>query len=245
MPAVCLLIFAFFTSFRFHKVTIHHIAPFKITIPFTSDSLENKNAAAKPEIISPYDAMQLENKGLARNVFELALKGYNRLIKKRMLSKKNIIAIIDYSQASDKKRLYVLDIKNNKLLFQSLVAHGRNCGLEKATNFSNEEDSHKSSLGFYVTLGTYTGECGYALKLKGCEKGFNDNAYERSIVMHGSDYVNENFIKQNGYLGRSLGCPALPKAINKKIIGSIKKGSCLFVYYPAKKYLLTSPILNG
>lgn len=247
-PVVCLFIFPLFTGFSFHNAEIKNI-PLNFRTPFPADSLQNKNATDKTdkpaESISAYYQMHLEKKGLSKNAYDLALKGYERLLKKKLVGKKYIISIIDYSQPSDKKRLYVLDIKNNKLLFQSLVAHGRNCGLEYAAHFSNEEDSHKSSLGFYVTLGTYSGECGYALKLKGCEKGFNDKAYDRNIVMHGSDYVNEDFVKQNGYLGRSLGCPALPKKMNKKIIDVIKKGSCLFLYHPTTKYLLTSPILNG
>ena len=242
LQVICVTTLLTITGFINHTPG-KNVETFRIEKTTFSDSLRNN--IAEPESTSSYDVMHLEKTGLAKNVFELALKGYNRLLKKRMLSKKNIITIIDYSQPSENKRLYVLDIKNNKLLFQSLVAHGRNCGLDYATSFSNDDDSHKSSLGFYVTLGTYTGECGYALKLKGCEKGFNDKAYQRSIVMHGSDYVNEEFIKENGYCGRSLGCPAIPKKIHKKIIDAVKKGSCLFVYHPTKKYLLTSPILNG
>ena len=211
------------------------------------DSLSS-NDSEKPveeESIKAYDSIGLATKGLSKNTFELAMKGYNFLLKKRMITNKNIISIIDYSQRSDKKRLYVIDIKKYKLLFQTLVAHGRNSGLEYATQFSNDEESHKTSLGFYVTLSTYTGECGYALKLKGCEKGFNDKAYDRSIVMHGSEYVNDQFIHSNGFLGRSFGCPAVPEKLHKKIIDVIKKGSCLFLYHPTKKYLLTSPVLNG
>ncbi|MCW3092254.1 MAG: murein L,D-transpeptidase catalytic domain family protein [Chitinophagaceae bacterium] len=209
----------------------------------TETFISDKHANTKAP--DTYTVMNLEKKGLSKKAFDLALKGYNNLIRKKVIRNKNIITVIDFSKPSSQKRLYVIDLKRNKVLFQSLVAHGRNSGLDYATNFSNENDSHKSSLGFYVTLNTYSGECGYALKLKGCERGFNDQAYNRAIVMHGSEYVTEQFLKSNGFLGRSFGCPALPAKMNKKIIDVIKNGSCLFLYHPTQKYLLTSPVLHG
>lgn len=192
-----------------------------------------------------YNLMDLDKKGLSKQAFELALKGYNNLLRKRMIRHKNIITVVDFSKPSNEKRCFVIDLKKDKVMFQSLVAHGRNSGLEYATSFSNDNDSHKSSLGFYVTMGTYTGECGYALKLKGCDRGFNDHAYERAIVIHGSQYVTEEFLHSNGFLGRSFGCPALPEKISKKIIDVIKNGSCVFVYHPSPKYLSNSPVLHG
>lgn len=199
----------------------------------------------KEEAPDAYTVMNLEKKGLSKRAFDLAVKGYNNLVKKKVVRNKKVITVIDFSKPSNQKRLYVIDLKKNKVLFQSLVAHGRNSGFEYAKEFSNEVDSHKSSLGFYVTGNTYSGEHGYALKLKGCEKGFNHRAYDRAIVMHGSEYVTEEFLKSNGYLGRSFGCPALPQKITKKVIDVIKNGSCLFLYHPTQKYLLTSPVLNG
>ena len=221
-----------------------------VTHSFKALSLSDSSKAydmPKVDIESPdtYTRLKLDEKGISRDVFDLAIKGYTTLLQKRLVHNKNILTLIDFSKPSNQKRLYVIDIKRNKVLFQSLVAHGHNSGLEYATSFSNEDDSHKSSLGFFITLKAYVGECGYALKLKGCEKGFNDKAFARAIVMHGSEYVNEDFVKSNGFLGRSWGCPALPQKVNKKIIDVIKNGSCLFVYYPTKKYLLTSPILHG
>jgi hypothetical protein len=175
----------------------------------------------------------LIKKVLSKEAFDLALKGYDHLLHKRLVHNKNIITVIDFSKPSSQKRLFVIDLKKDKILFQSLVAHGRNSGLEYATSFSNDNDSHKSSLGFYITMNTYSGECGYALKLKGCDKGFNDHAYERAIVIHGSQYVTEDFLHSNGFLGRSFGCPALPEKISKKIINVIKNGSCVFLYHPS------------
>lgn len=217
------------------------------TITNDSCSLGNVDVSEekKTEAADAYTVMDLEQKGLSKKIFDLAVKGYNNLVNKRVVRNKKVITVIDFSKPSNQKRLYVIDLQKNKVLFQSLVAHGRNSGFEYATNFSNEIDSHKSSLGFYVTMNTYRGEHGYALKLKGCERGFNNRAYDRAIVMHGSEYVTEQFIKSRGYLGRSFGCPALPEKVNKKIIDVIKNGSCLFLYHPTKKYLLTSPVLNG
>ena len=210
---------------------------------------DSSSYAVKPvdkiEADDIYTKLDLAVKGLSKNVFDLSLKGYKRLLQKKLIRNKNIITIIDFSISSDKKRLYVIDLKRNKVLYHSLVAHGRNSGLEYATDFSNETDSHKSSLGFYITMNTYSGEHGYAMKLKGCEKGFNDKAFSRAIVMHGSEYVNEAFVKSNGFLGRSWGCPALPEKVNKKIIDVIKNGSCLFVYHSSQKYLSNSPLLHG
>jgi L,D-transpeptidase catalytic domain len=141
--------------------------------------------------------------------------------------------------------LFVLDMNTGKVLFKTFVAHGKNSGLEYATNFSNEEESYKTSLGFFITCNTYNGSNGYSLKLKGCEKGINDKAAERAIVMHGAPYANEDFLDSNGYLGRSFGCPAVPEKMNKKIIDIIKNGSCLFLYHPTKKYINASKILGS
>ncbi len=192
-----------------------------------------------------YAEWNLTAAGLSKQVFEDALKGYNYLLGKKILKNTQILTIVDYSKPSFEKRLYVLDMSNGKILFNTLVAHGRNSGYDYATDFSNEESSHKTSLGFFVTLNTYTGVNGYSLKLQGCEKGINDKALERAIVVHGAEYVNERFAQTNGYLGRSYGCPAVPEKISKKIIDVIKNGSCMFLYHPTKKYTVASKILNS
>ena len=246
LPIVFLFAFLILINFSFvYKPKV--VANKSIVHTAYNDSASSKKfiSEVKEETPDTYILLDLEDKGLSKNVFDLAMQGYNRLIKKRLLRNKNIITIADFSKPSNQKRLYVIDLKRNKVMFQSLVAHGHNSGLDYATSFSNENDSHKSSLGFYVTVNTYTGDCGYALKLKGCEKGFNDHAYERAIVVHGSEYVTDQFLKSNGFLGRSFGCPALPEKISKKIIDVIKNGSCFFLYHPTQKYLLTSPILHG
>jgi hypothetical protein len=141
--------------------------------------------------------------------------------------------------------LYVIDLKNQGIIYNTVVAHGRNSGNEYAKSFSNNPSSHKSSLGFYITEGTYNGGNGYSMKLQGAETGINDKALARAIVMHGADYANEEVIGKKGYLGRSYGCPAVPQKLNKKIIDTIKEGNCLFVYYPDQNYLKKSKLLNG
>ena len=248
LPIALLFAFLILINFSFSYKPKKGLSK-KIIHTAYNDSGASKNLISsepeKDKAPDTYTLLDLEKKGLSKTVFDLALQGYNKLIKKRLVRNKNVITVVDFSKPSNQKRLYVIDLKRNKVMFQSLVAHGRNSGLEYATSFSNENDSHKSSLGFFVTMNTYTGDCGYALKLKGCEKGFNDHAYERAIVMHGSEYVTDQFLKSNGFLGRSFGCPALPEKISKKIIDVIKNGSCLFLYHPTQKYLLTSPILHG
>ena len=224
--------------------------PLNIAALSSNNSISTKIFASKKKIIIPVDKINytlwnLQSVGLSKEAFNYAIKGYNYLTRKNLLNKKEIITIIDFSKPSFEKRLYILNIVTGQVLFNTLVAHGHNSGDEYANKFSNSNKSHESSLGFYVTLGTYMGDNGYSLKLKGCEKGFNDNAYKRKIVLHGSDYVSEDFIQSNGYLGRSFGCPAVPLGLHKEIIDCIKDGSCLFLYHPTKKYLIRSKILNS
>ncbi len=216
--------------------------PFIHSAGFT---VSKKINAATGEIANKYNEWKLANMGISRQLFDYAVKGFEYLAARKSLHNTDIITIADLSKASTEKRLFVINIKTGEVLFQTLVAHGKNSGQQYATDFSNEESSFESSLGFYITTNTYSGKHGYSLRLNGCEKGFNDNAGKRAIVIHGADYVSETFIQQNGYLGRSHGCPALPAGLSKKIIEVIKNGSCLFVYSPSKKYLTQSAILNS
>jgi hypothetical protein len=130
-------------------------------------------------------------------------------------------------------------------LINTYVAHGRKSGSEYARSFSNNPDSHMSSLGFYKTETTYYGDHGLALKIEGLEKGFNDKADERNIVLHGSKYVGADYLRYNRFSGRSFGCPAIPSSQVSSVVNTIKNGSCLFIYHPTKKYLTQSKILNG
>ena len=192
-----------------------------------------------------YDEWRLSGTGLSKDAFDKGIKGYDYLMRQGMITNDKVITIIDYSRPSTQKRLFVLDMNRGKILCNTLVAHGRNSGGVYATDFSNEEASNKSSLGFFITQNTYSGANGYSLKLAGCEKGINDHAMNRAIVMHGAAYVSDAFIRNSGYLGRSLGCPAVPLSEHKKIIDIIRNGSCLFLYYPAKKFYKGSKILDS
>ena len=194
--------------------------------------------------VSVYDSLKLQTLGLSQMAYETALKGFNSLCTAGKIANNNIVSIVDFSLPSSKKRLFVIDLKNFKLLFNTYVAHGRNSGKEFANQFSNDPESFKSSLGFYVTKDTYNGAHGFSLHLEGEEKGINDNAYSRSIVMHSAAYVGENVVKSQGFIGRSLGCPALSSKVFKPIIEKIKNGSCLFLYSPNANYLSHSRLLN-
>lgn len=174
--------------------------------------------------------------------FTEALKGFY-LLKEKGVVKKNILTLIDFSLSSNAKRLWVIDLTTNTILYNSLVAHGRNTGDEFASSFSNSAQSFKSSLGFYATGEIYTGKHGKSLKLDGLEKGINSNARARAVVIHGADYVSNTFIQNNKRLGRSLGCPAIPMELTNEIIQTIKDKSCLFVYYPSEAYKVASKLV--
>lgn len=194
---------------------------------------------------SIYDSLKLASAGLSKQVFEYAMKGFEYLKAKGKIDNTNIITIADLSKSSRKKRLFVIDLKNYKVLFNTYVAHGMNSGQEFAKYFSNIPESNKSSLGFYETSSTYNGKNGYSLHLVGLEKGINDNAYNRDIVIHGADYVNESLIHAQGYIGRSQGCPAVPEKQHKKIIDKIKNGTCLFIFGEDKNYFKRSAVLKS
>lgn len=205
------------------------------------NTLKGSEAAAGDLV---YNKLGLEKSGLKKDVFSFAYKGYKNLTGKRMLDKEGIITICDFSQSSKKKRLYLIDLNEYKLLLNTYVAHGRNSGAEYANKFSNKPESRQSSLGFYKTKETYFGSHGLALTLSGLEKGFNDKAEQRKIVVHGSDYIEDSHLF-SGFMGRSFGCPAIPKSNAEELINAIKNGSCLFIYHPTKNYLTGSKILNG
>jgi L,D-transpeptidase catalytic domain len=192
-----------------------------------------------------YDSLKLNTLGLSKEAFNYAIKGYNYLRSAGKLANDQILSIVDFSLPSSQKRLFVIDMENFKMLYNTYVAHGRNSGKEYASQFSNAPESFKSSLGFYVTKGTYNGEHGFSLQLEGEEKNINDNASSRAIVVHSADYVNERLIKSQGYIGRSLGCPALPKNLSTAIIQTIKNGTCLFMFSPNSNYVTLSPILKA
>ena len=174
----------------------------------------------------------------------LAIKGYEKLKQLGKIANQRYLTIADMSLASNHPRLYIIDMERQELLLKTFVSHGKNSGLLFAKQFSNSLGSFQSSLGFYVTGKPYQGKHGKSLVLKGMESGINDKAEQRAIVLHGADYANQGFVNQQGYLGRSLGCPAVPNNQVEEIIKAIQGASCLFVYAENKNYLQNSRLLN-
>lgn len=174
----------------------------------------------------------VQSVGIPKPAFDMAVSGYLNLKQQNLLLNDTLLTIIDFSKPSVEKRLYIIDLKNRHVVKSTLVAHGMNSGLQNAESFSNALNSKKSSLGLYLTQDTYQGKHGYSLRLEGMNKGLNDNAAKRAVVIHGADYVSEGFIRQTGRIGRSFGCPALPMEETTGIIDLIKNGSCLFIYHP-------------
>lgn len=191
-----------------------------------------------------YNTLGLEAKGLSKKAFQYAYKGYQRLLKKKIITRADYLTICDFSQSSRQKRLYVINLATNEVVLNTYVAHGKNSGQEYATKFSNRPESLQSSLGFYVTRQTYNGEHGLSLRMDGLEPGFNDKAYQRAIVIHGANYIGDG-PGHGALMGRSFGCPAVPKEESTTLINTIRNGTCLFIYHPGQKYLYRSRILNG
>jgi hypothetical protein len=192
-----------------------------------------------------YDEMNLGDSGLSRQAFECAWTGYYKLQKKGLLRKTGILSICDFSQSSSQERMYVIDVRHRKMLYRTFVAHGINSGEEYASAFSNSDESCKSSLGFYVTSNTYNGSNGLSLRIEGVDKGFNDHASRRNIVIHGAPYVSLRILHKYGVMGTTFGCPAIPVEMTSQIIPVVKNGSCFFIYYPSKKYISQSTVLNS
>jgi hypothetical protein len=222
LPLVAFFLMSFTTANKTHlvdpKITTNVKATFEMKVEALYHNL-NSNHLAMPKLTS----------------FSEALKGFYQLREKGLVEK-NILTLIDFSLSSNTKRLWVIDLATDTILINTFVAHGRNTGDEFATTFSNAASSFKSSLGFYVTGEIYNGKHGMSLKLDGMERGVNDKARERGIVMHAADYVSTAFIKNNKRLGRSQGCPAIPAELTNEIIQTIKNKSCLFIFHPSRNY---------
>jgi hypothetical protein len=202
---------------------------------YRTEKIPKIDIQLEDNIYDLYQQLELENQ-LKFKIFRMALVGFYHI----KIPNKNVLTIIDYSSPSTEKRLFIIDLVNNKLLFNTLIAHGKNSGENLATIFSNVPESKISSIGFFITAETYIGSNGYSLRIDGIEKGINHNARKRDIVIHKADYVSEDFIEQEGRLGRSWGCPALPNELSKDIINTIKEGTCIFVYGNDDKYLKKS-----
>ena len=190
-----------------------------------------------------FDATAIGN--IETDVFEMALNAASCAVRSGAVNAPPTLTVIDYSKPSTERRLWVFDLKAKELVYEELVAHGQGSGANMATKFSNENESHQTSLGLFVTRDTYVGKNGYSLRLDGLDRGVNDRARERAIVMHGAPYVSDAFVKANGRLGRSWGCPAVSDAVAKKLIDVVKGGGLVFSYYPDAEWLKTSKYLGG
>ena len=216
----------------------------------SNSALGERYTSSNYEIISDVDDNELLVKNLYTdceltdkldyNIFKQAMEGYSSID----LANKKLLSIIDYSKPSTEKRFFIIDIENHKLLFHTLVAHGKKSGYVNATKFSNKYGSHKSSLGFFRTGNSYFGLRGYSLQLEGLEKGINDNARQRGIIIHGANYVDERLANGNGVIGRSWGCPAVSKKLSKEIINLLKGGSLLYIYADDEVYKVKSVLAN-
>lgn len=206
----------------------------------TPDFVERAASSDVEAYASLYRSMQLE--GVVNwKAFRQAVAGYYKIDNR----KREVLTLIDFSRPSTAKRLFVFDMRERKVLFSSVVSHGKNSGDNYATSFSNEYGSYKSSLGFYLTESTYQGKNGYSLILNGLEKGINDRARERAIVMHGAAYADPSVVSRGGRLGRSFGCPAVPQKLSRPIIDAIKGGSVMYIYAETPEYLAHSSVLKG
>src|ERR1043165_650574 len=182
---------------------------------------------------------------LNEEVFNKAVRGYlNLQAAGKVSANKQILSVADFTKSSSENRLWVIDLKAKKVLFNTYVAHGQGSGMDMPTVFSNEDGTHASSLGFYVTDDTYVGKHGNSLRLNGLDNGFNDAALARGIVVHAAEYVSKANIQGQGRLGRSWGCPAVAPELAQPIINTIKGGTCLFIYFPQPKYLKTAYWIN-
>jgi hypothetical protein len=217
-------IFLVFLTFFGSPVNNYSPAP-------TGDLTDNTTNVTEEYCRTIYHDSGLEGK-LDYKVFRRAYLGIDALC----APKTDILTIIDFTKPCCDKRFYVVDVVNRKLLYYTLVAHGKNSGELYCNKVSNRPNSLQSSPGFFLTAESYSGRHGYSLRLDGMESGLNDKARDRNIVIHGAEYVAQHYVNDVGYIGRSFGCPALPLELNQKIIDRIKGGSCLYIHTNDKTY---------
>lgn len=190
------------------------------------------------------DSLVAQAPGLRPEVLRLAMEATENAANRGELARPELLTVIDYSLSSSVPRLFTFDLASHKLLYRELVAHGKNSGGDFATRFSNDEGSLQTSIGLFVTADTYVGGNGYSLRLRGLDRGYNDRAMSRYIVMHGAPYVSTTAVKSLGRLGRSWGCPAVRSDIARELIDRIRGGSAIFSYYPDEAWLSASAFLS-
>jgi len=215
-----------------------------VSAPRLEAASSGTTATAASALLSRDAWTNVDLNGLDGSVFALALQAATAAIERGASALPATLTVIDYSKPSTQPRMWVFDVRTHELLFRELVSHGRGSGKTMATSFSNEAESNMTSLGLFKTAEPYVGHNGYSLRLDGLEKGRNDNARARAIVVHGAPYVNAATARANGYLGRSLGCPAVRPEIARQLIDTVKGGGLIFAYYPDQAWLKTSTYLN-
>jgi hypothetical protein len=177
-----------------------------------------------------YEAAQLEESGLGFNVFKKAVTGFlNLKIANKTPQNSSILTVVDFTRSSCEKRMWIVDMINKELILNTWVAHGQGSGEDIATRFSDNNESHQSSLGFYLTDDIYFGKHGRSLRLDGMDTGFNSNVRVRAIVVHAADYVSQQEIIHQGRIGRSFGCPAVSPRVVEQVIGTIKDKTVMFI----------------
>ena len=233
-------------SFESLPVKNEKINEVKVETNVTDPKLlaEKAKAELEAKCKSFYETISTEEYSLPQyESFSKAFEGYEQL-KLQGKIENEVLTIVDFSLSSKEERMWVIDMNTKQIVLQSLVAHGRNSGFEFADNFSNQSESYKSSLGFYLTGEVYQGKHGTSLRLDGMEYGINNNARDRAVVIHGADYASKDFVKTHGRLGRSQGCPAVPYSVHKELISTIKNKSVLFIYHPSRNYVAKSKLVS-
>ena len=213
-----------------------------VAVPFASAEASTGCKSKPSEAL--ISTLRQQAPTLRADVLRLALGGAGCAADEGLVRRRDLLTVIDYSMPSTQPRLFVFDVAKKKLLYRELVAHGKNSGANRTSFFSNKNGSLATSMGLFVTAGTYVGSNGYSLRLRGLDQGFNDKAWERAIVMHGAPYVNNVIAKSLGRIGRSWGCPAVRKEIARELIDTVKGGSPIFAYYPDKSFLARSRFIK-
>jgi hypothetical protein len=220
-----------------------HFLLFLFLIAVSTQGFNNKFVSPVSTIVSDFELFS-EKLNIDKLAIQHAIKGYEKLKHAGQLINQRYLTIADFSKPSSEKRLFIIDMEKMELVVNTLVAHGKNSGILFAKSFSNKNNSYQSSLGFYITGNIYKGKHGLSLQLTGIESGINDKAKQRAIVLHGANYVSEDIIQQQGYIGRSLGCPAVPQNQISNIIQTIKGASLLYIYAPNINYTKKSRIIG-
>jgi len=229
---------------RFLLLVKRIAAPVLLVVSLVAANISSTTAAPAPSPTISVDSSGAESAGVSPDVLNLALGAVRCGVASGDLAPPPTLTLIDYSRPSTEPRLWVFDLHTGNIVFKELVAHGRNSGDNMATRFSDAAESRESSLGLFRTSDTYVGHNGYSLRLEGLEPGFNGNARERAIVIHGAAYVDAHVAATNGRIGRSWGCPALRQAVAKQVIDTIRDGGVIFSYYPDPAWLKASKFLN-